>query len=115
VTNQQRSITVKIMKPHALLLALCLGASAPVALAATDINDQRAPSTQTQDGQPMNGQGGATGSGTPGDAMGTGSGGTDRNDTDKTGGDGTTNGSGSSTGSGTGGSGGSGSGNGSGS
>ncbi|WP_158090304.1 MULTISPECIES: hypothetical protein [unclassified Pseudomonas] len=86
---------MKILKPHSLLLALCLGASAPVALAATDMNDQRAPGTQTHEGEHRDAQGGATGSGTPADAMGTGSGGTDSNGTDKTGGDGTTNGSGS--------------------
>ena len=109
---------MKIMMPHTLLLALCLGASAPVVLAATDLNDQRAPGTQPHDSGHMNGQGGATGSGTPADAMGSGSGGTDDNDTDNTGGDGTTDQSGSDrsgsergsgTGSGTGGSGGSGS------
>ena len=65
---------MKIIKPHSLLLALCLGASAPLVLAATDLNDQRAPGTQTQDSGHMNGNGGATGSGTPGDGMGTGSG-----------------------------------------
>lgn len=86
---------MKTFKPHALLLALCLGASAPLTLAATDMNDQRAPATHTDDSGHMNGNGGATGSGTPSDGMGTGSGGTDSNDTDKTGGDGTTHGSGS--------------------
>ncbi|MGV8566895.1 MAG: hypothetical protein ACWA7E_02580 [Pseudomonas asiatica] len=124
VTNPQRSIAMKIMKPHSLLLALCLGLSASVVLAATDLNDQRAPGTQPHDSGHMNNQGGATGSGTPADAMGTGSGGTDGNDTDNTGGDGTTDRSGSDrsgsergtgTGSGTGGAGGSGSSGGSGS
>lgn len=114
VTHLQRSIAMKILKPHSLLLALCLGASAPVVFAATDLNDQRAPGTQPHDSGHMNGQGGATGSGTPADAMGTGSGGTDSNDTDNTGGDGTTDRSGSDSngserGNGTGGSGGSGS------
>jgi hypothetical protein len=37
----------------------------------------------------MNGQGDASGSGTPGDGMGTGDGGTDDNGTDNIGGDGT--------------------------
>lgn len=93
-TAELRRFTMKIIKPHSLLLALCLGASAPLVMAATDMNDQRAPGTHDSD--QMNGNGGATGAGTPADGMGSGSGGTDSNDTDSTGGDGTTNGSGSS-------------------
>ena len=85
---------MKMIKPHSVLLALCLGASTPVVLAATDLNDQRSPGTQTQDSGQMNGQGDASGSGTPGDGLGTSDGGTDDNGTDSTGGDGTTNGSG---------------------
>ena len=114
---------MKPAKPHTLLLALCLSLGAPLALAATDLNDQRAPGTQSHDNGHMNGQGDATGSGTPGDSMGTGDGGTDDNGTDNTGGDGTnsssgtgSNGSGDSgTGSGSGSSGSAGSGSGSGS
>jgi len=97
VNSPKRSFTMNI-KPHSLLLALCLAASAPLVLAATDMNDQRAPGAQSQDNGPMDG----TGSGTPGDGMGTGSGGTGTNGTDNTGGDGTDNGSGTGTGAGNG-------------
>lgn len=70
---------MKPAKPHTLLLALCLSLGTPLALAATDLNDQRAPGTQSHDDGHMDGQGDATGSGTPGDSMGTGDGGTDDN------------------------------------
>ncbi|MBV4491172.1 hypothetical protein [Pseudomonas oryzicola] len=87
---------------RSMLLALCLGTIAPLALAATDIIDQPTPGSQPHDNGHMNGQGGASGSGTPADGMGTG--GTDDNGTDSTGGDGTTeeSGSGSDTGTGAG-------------
>ncbi|AXM94841.1 hypothetical protein ACU5P1_12580 [Pseudomonas plecoglossicida] len=65
---------MKSMKTHSLLLALCLGVGAPLVLAATDLNGQRAPGTQPHDNGHMTGQGGATGSGTPADGLGTGSG-----------------------------------------
>ena len=64
-------------KPFTLLLALCLGCASPLASAATDLNHQRAPGMQSNDSGQMNDQGGATGSGAPGDGMGTGDGGTD--------------------------------------
>lgn len=89
VNNQNRSFTMKADKTYALLLAMYLGCAAPLALAATDLNDQRAPGTQPHGNGHMNGQGGATGSGTPADGMGTGNGGTHDNGTDNTGGDGT--------------------------
>ncbi|MDD1993490.1 hypothetical protein [Pseudomonas putida] len=98
VNHPKRRFTMNIIKAHSLLLVLCIGASAPLVLAATDMNDQRAPGAQTQDNGPMDG----TGSGTPGDGMGTGSGGTGTNGTDNTGGDGTDNGSGTGTGAGNG-------------
>ncbi len=104
VNNQNRSFTMKADKTYALLLAMYLGCAAPLALAATDLNDQRAPGTQPHGNGHMNGQDGATGSGTPADGMGTGNGGTHDNGTDNTGGDGT------DTDSGTGGNGGDGSG-----
>ncbi|MGB9089361.1 MAG: hypothetical protein WCC29_07225 [Pseudomonas farsensis] len=102
---------MKIIKGHSLLLALCLTAGAPFALAATTREDQRPPGAPPHDSGQMNGAGDATGSGTPGDGVGSGSGGTDDNGTDSTGGDGTTSGSGNgSSGSGGNGSGSSGSG-----
>ena len=82
-------------KTYALLLSMCLGCTAPLALAATYLNDQRAPGTQPHSNGSMNGQGDATGSGTPADGMGTGNGGTHDNGTDNTGGDGTDTDSGS--------------------
>jgi len=115
VIHWKRTFIMKTLKPQSLLLALCLGVSAPLAIAATDLNDQRAPGTQPHDNGHMNGQGGATGSGTPADGIGTGTGGTDDNDTDNTGGDGTTDGSGSGSSGSSGGSTGSGAGAGSGS
>jgi len=101
---------MKPMKTRSLLLALCLGMNAPLALAATDLNDQRAPGTQPHDNGHMTGQGGASGSGTPGDALGSGDGGTDDNGTHNTGGDGTDTDSGTGSGTGSGGASGSGSG-----
>lgn len=87
---------MKLAKPSMVLLALCLGFAAPLALAATDLNGQRAPGVQPHDNGQMNGQGDATGSGIPGDGMGTGDGGTEDNRTDNTGGDGTNSGPGTS-------------------
>lgn len=123
VNNPKRRFTMTPAKPFTLLLALCLGCASALASAATDLNHQRAPGMQSNDNGQMNGQGAATGSGTPGDGMGTGDGGTDDNGTDNTGGDGTDSGSGtgshgsgsSGTGAGGGGSGSAGSGSGAGS
>ncbi|AYG47515.1 hypothetical protein DV532_14490 [Pseudomonas sp. Leaf58] len=89
----RKGVPMKNLKPHALLLALCLAASAAFAQAATDMNDQRGPGTQPQGSGQMGDQGAASGAGTPADGLGTGSGGTDDNGTDNTGGDGTTDGS----------------------
>lgn len=81
--------------PHllSLSLALCLGVSAPLALAAGTANTVRTPSEQIPGTGTIDRDGGAMGSGTPGDATGSGNGGTDANDTDNTGGDGTSQGS----------------------
>ncbi|MFV3382392.1 hypothetical protein [Pseudomonas sp. NY15354] len=90
--------------PHLLLLslALCLGTVAPLALAAGAPNTVRTPSEQIPGTGTIDRNGGATGSGTPGDAMGSGNGGTDANNTDNTGGDGTSQGSSGERGPGTG-------------
>lgn len=79
-THMNGRYTMKRM--HALCLAVCLGATAPLAMAATNMNDNDAPSTQT---------GGATGVG-PGtmNSDGTGTGTMQRDGT----GSGTMNGSG---------------------
>lgn len=72
-------------------LALCLGAGASVALAANEPNTQRTPSEQVPGTGTIDRDGGPMGSGTPGDDLGSGTG-TDGNDTDNTGGDGTAHG-----------------------
>lgn len=81
---------------HSHLLSLCLafyvGACAPLALAANDLGTRHSPSEPIPGTGTIDRNGGATGSGTPGDAMGSGNGGTDANDTDNTGGDGTSHG-----------------------
>ena len=80
-------------------LALCLGGSAFPALAANEPNTQRTPSEQVPGTGTIDRNAGPMGSGTPGDGLGSG---TDANDTDNTGGDGTSQPKSGSTGPGTG-------------
>lgn len=57
---------------HSLCLALCLGASAPLALAATDMNDSNRVPSQQLPGTGTIDRNGPSGSGVPGDGMGSG-------------------------------------------
>lgn len=75
---------------NALCLALCLGSTASLALAATDMNNNNRIPSQQLPGTGTIDRNGPSGSGAPADGLGTGD--TRDNGTDNTGGDGSRNG-----------------------